>query len=214
MASDDKRTLILDAATRRFLHFGSAKTTMMDIANDLAMSKALLYYYFPDKNSLYTAVFEREMERSSEEVLRDLAAIDDIQEALMFLLDMRMAFVKRNFNLLDYSVTALQQRPVEMAGLFKRARGVQQGLIAVVISKGIQSRQIQDMPVDLVSEIVQFALEGMRLSILEDLNVVPFPSQEEFDKILEMQKALCMLLLHGLRSGHGSLQDGWSDKLV
>ena len=56
--ADVKRIKILEAATRRFAHFGMAKTTMSEIAKDLNFSKALLYYYFPDKNSLYSAVFE------------------------------------------------------------------------------------------------------------------------------------------------------------
>lgn len=206
MAQDDKRTLILDAAAKRFLHFGSAKTTMMDIAQDLAMSKALLYYYFPDKNSLYTAVFEKEIQTSSENVLQRLSAIDDIQDAFLFMLDMRMDFVQRNFNLLDYSITAMQQRPAEMADLFKRARNIQQEVIATVIRKGIKSRQIQEVPVDTVAEIIQCALEGMRMSILKDLKMVPFPSQEEFDQILKMQKALSMVFLNGLRRGHAPIQ--------
>ncbi|HBI89157.1 MAG TPA: TetR/AcrR family transcriptional regulator, partial [Sphingobacterium sp.] len=53
--ADVKRIKILEAATRRFAHFGMAKTTMSEIAKDLNFSKALLYYYFPDKNSLYSA---------------------------------------------------------------------------------------------------------------------------------------------------------------
>jgi TetR/AcrR family transcriptional repressor of mexJK operon len=44
--ADVKRIKILEAATRRFAHFGMAKTTMSEIAKDLNFSKALLYYYF------------------------------------------------------------------------------------------------------------------------------------------------------------------------
>lgn len=50
--ADEKRVKILDVAKKRFAHYGLAKTTMAEIAKDLAFSKALLYYYFPDKNSL------------------------------------------------------------------------------------------------------------------------------------------------------------------
>ena len=56
---DIKKEKILEAAYNRFLHYGYSKTTMNEIAGDLSMSKALLYYYFPDKSQLYIAVMRR-----------------------------------------------------------------------------------------------------------------------------------------------------------
>lgn len=213
MAHDSKRILILEAAAKRFVHFGLAKTTMMDIAHDLAMSKALLYYYFPDKNSLYTAVFEREMQESFQDTVEKLVAFDDVNESFMFLLDSRMDFVKRNFNLLDYSATALQQRPKETLVLFQKARDVQKTLIERVVEKGIKSFQLQDVPVKNISELIQFALEGMRLSILKDIEGLPFPTHEEFNKILAMQKTLCAVLLNGLRTENSPLKCEWENDL-
>jgi TetR/AcrR family transcriptional repressor of mexJK operon len=56
---DQKRTLILEAALKRFKRFGLSKTTMEEIARDLEISKGSLYYYFSDKESIYVAVVER-----------------------------------------------------------------------------------------------------------------------------------------------------------
>ena len=50
---DEKRSRILEVAKRRFSHYGLAKTTMAEIAKDLAFSKALLYYYFPCYKEVY-----------------------------------------------------------------------------------------------------------------------------------------------------------------
>src|SRR5690606_18731774 len=68
MRASQKRSLILEAAIRRFAHFGLAKTTMSDIASDLAFSKALLYYYYPDKHSLYIAALSHVVEKTLKEV--------------------------------------------------------------------------------------------------------------------------------------------------
>jgi len=60
MAEQDlKRTMILEAALKRFKRFGLSKTTMEEIARDLEISKGSLYYYFSDKESIYAAVVER-----------------------------------------------------------------------------------------------------------------------------------------------------------
>ncbi|RFS24029.1 TetR/AcrR family transcriptional regulator [Chitinophaga silvatica] len=56
---DQKRTLILEAALKRFKRYGLSKTTMEEIARDLEISKGSLYYYFSDKESIYVAVVER-----------------------------------------------------------------------------------------------------------------------------------------------------------
>ena len=46
---DETANQILDAASRRFLHYGYGKTTMSEIAKDCNMSTGNLYRYFPSK---------------------------------------------------------------------------------------------------------------------------------------------------------------------
>ncbi|MEQ8179844.1 MAG: TetR/AcrR family transcriptional regulator [Amphiplicatus sp.] len=46
---DETARQILDAATKRFLHYGYGKTTMSEIASDCNMSTGNLYRYFPSK---------------------------------------------------------------------------------------------------------------------------------------------------------------------
>jgi AcrR family transcriptional regulator len=58
---DTKVTAILKAARARFAHYGLGKTTMNDIANDIGMSKAALYYYFQDKEQVFVAVVEQDI---------------------------------------------------------------------------------------------------------------------------------------------------------
>lgn len=46
---DETAKRILEAATRRFLHYGYSKTTMSEIAKDCNMSTGNVYRYFPSK---------------------------------------------------------------------------------------------------------------------------------------------------------------------
>ena len=68
-----KVRLIIEVAQKRFGLYGVEKTSMREIANDIQMSKASLYYYFPDKESLYKSVIEKEqnefLSRISEKIL-------------------------------------------------------------------------------------------------------------------------------------------------
>ena len=53
---DDVRSQILEAAKKRFSHFGYAKTTMAEVAADCAMSPGNLYRFFPGKLDIAEAI--------------------------------------------------------------------------------------------------------------------------------------------------------------
>ena len=61
--SNEKRGLILDAARKRFAYYGFSKVTMDEIASDVGMGKASLYYYFPTKESLFDLVLRHEFDQ-------------------------------------------------------------------------------------------------------------------------------------------------------
>ncbi|SEL90387.1 TetR/AcrR family transcriptional regulator [Parapedobacter koreensis] len=196
--ADKKRTQILEAATRRFAHFGLAKTTMSEIAQDLSFSKALLYYYFPDKNTLYAAVLEHVINQSFEEIEEALATIGNCQEAVMFILDRRIAFITKYYNLLEHSISAVQQMPDEMACVMAESKVKEITIISKILQKGVDTGQLYVEHVEETAEIMLFALVGMRFSILKDLNGMLFPTKEEFDRILNLQKKMATIFLKGL----------------
>lgn len=49
---DKRKEEIIEIALRRFSHYGFSKTTMNEIADDVKITKANLYYYYPDKVAL------------------------------------------------------------------------------------------------------------------------------------------------------------------
>jgi len=198
MNADKKRTQILEAATRRFAHFGLAKTTMAEIAQDLSFSKALLYYYFPDKNALYAAVLEHVINQSFDEMGQAVAAIDDCHEAMMFALDKRIEFVTRYYNLLEYSISAVQQVPDVMACVLEDSKDKERSMLANILKKGVETGELQVDDVNEAAEILLFALVGMRFSILKDIKGMLFPTKEEFDGILALQKKMATIFLKGL----------------
>ncbi|RYF88533.1 MAG: TetR/AcrR family transcriptional regulator, partial [Chitinophagaceae bacterium] len=50
-----KQDQIVEAALRRFSHFGIAKTSFTEVAEDLGLSKQALSHYFNDKQGLVQA---------------------------------------------------------------------------------------------------------------------------------------------------------------
>src|SRR5580704_9120779 len=93
---DVKKEKILEAAHHRFLHYGYSKTTMNEIAGDLSMSKALLYYYFPDKSQLYVAVMRKVADEYIGILKSKANTFSDLKEAFVFQINTQHDFIVKN----------------------------------------------------------------------------------------------------------------------
>ncbi|MEJ5053982.1 TetR/AcrR family transcriptional regulator [Sphingobacterium sp. MYb382] len=197
---DIKRAKILDVAKKRFAHFGMAKTTMAEIAKDLSFSKALLYYYFPDKHSLYTAVMEHVINDMMQKVENYLTTITTVEKAVIFMIETRMDTFRENYNLFEYSSSLFMQNPSEMyknlGPFFEKERDQYCRILRI----GIQNGEVIDEQVDESAELLLFGLMGMRAGVLsKGVNSFLFPSPNDFDRILSKQKRLAHIFLRGLR---------------
>jgi len=81
---EESRAAILRAAAQEFAEYGIAGARTDAIARQAGVNKALLYYYFKDKETLYGAaldlVFEGLTERVSEVLARNLPPREKIKE--------------------------------------------------------------------------------------------------------------------------------------
>lgn len=193
--------MIIEAAIRRFGHFGIAKTTMAEIARDLSMSKASLYYYFPDKTSLFAASLEHVIRGSYDDIAGRVTGIQNSQEAMLFLLDRRMEFITQNYKLFEYFFGIGPTPPRELTALMTGAKDSQAQLIRQVLQNGVDRGELKAMDANEMAHIVLFAIEGMRFSILRDMDGLLFPTAEEFSTILALQKKMVTILMAGLAAG-------------
>lgn len=156
-AANDPADLILDAASRRFLHYGYGKTTMSEIAKDCDMSTGNLYRFFPSKLDIAEAF----VKRLRNDQMRKLRAILD--EDYLKADDQLRKFLRRKFQLafdrfhnrpkaFELSAEILTERP-SFAGEWERAeadvliailnKGEKEGLF-VIPDKRRTARIIQD----------------------------------------------------------------------
>ncbi|MGO1244445.1 MAG: TetR/AcrR family transcriptional regulator [Sphingobacterium sp.] len=196
---DLKRAKILEVAKRRFAHFGMAKTTMAEIAKDLSFSKALLYYYFPDKHNLYMAVMEHVINEMIDKVDIYAQTTDSVENALLFAVESRTATTRENYNLFEYSSSLFMKNPCEVGKnigpYFNRVRDQYSRLLKI----GVDNKEIRVDDLDETAELLLFCLMGMRSGILtKDLNDCLFPSPEEFEHIQSKQIKMVKIFLRGL----------------
>ncbi|UIR56650.1 TetR/AcrR family transcriptional regulator [Sphingobacterium sp. SRCM116780] len=197
--ADLKRIRILEAATRRFAHFGMAKTTMSEIATDLNFSKALLYYYFPDKNSLYSAVFEYVINKMVQDIKDKISSCTDFEEIMMYTIDKRVELINQYYNLFEYTINMVKELPEELERVFKESYVREVELFVEILNLGVDKDEIEVGNVEETARILLYSLFGMRMGILKDMKNMLFPTKDEFDVILALQKKMMKIFLKGLR---------------
>ncbi|TCV09858.1 TetR family transcriptional regulator [Sphingobacterium alimentarium] len=197
--ADEKRLKILETAKRRFAHYGMAKTTMAEIAKDLSFSKALLYYYFPDKNSLYAAVLEHVIGECQMNVIQSIEKAGSVIEGINKVLEIGMEFKKRYFYLLEYTILMRKELPEELENLIIESFESQRKAVEMVFSRGVETEEIRTNNVEETARIFIFGTLGMRMSVLKDFKNDFIPDKSEFDEILSMQKKLAEIFVAGLK---------------
>ena len=195
---DKKRLLIIDAALKRFAHYGLAKTTMTEIAKDISFSKALLYYYFPDKLSLYVSVIEHMMHTLSRDLIKSVEKTSTAAEGILILLQKRQAFIQKYYKLIEYTQMIGPELPEALFEKFTRARAFELKIITELLTKGNRSGEFFIEDVSFTTEIFVEAVSGIHFNILTRAKNI-FPDKEEFKLIFLKEKRFAEIFLAGLK---------------
>lgn len=97
---DKRKVEIVEVALRRFCHYGFNKTTMNEIAEDMKITKANLYYYYQDKSALIRdaiAYVAEEVFNKEESIINDYSG--DLIKTLYDILDLRASYLSKYYML-------------------------------------------------------------------------------------------------------------------
>lgn len=104
------RCQIVEAAKKRFSHFGYAKTTMAEVAADCSMSPGNLYRFFPGKLDIAESIATEDYERHLE-ALRKLAVAPN-RTARERLHDLLFEELRRTYHKLEKDPRAYEMATV------------------------------------------------------------------------------------------------------
>jgi AcrR family transcriptional regulator len=107
---DSVRCQIVEAAKKRFSHFGYAKTTMAEVAADCSMSPGNLYRFFPGKLDIAECIATEDYQRHLAS-LRQLAMAPD-RSARARLRDLLFEELRRTYHKLERDPRAYEMATV------------------------------------------------------------------------------------------------------
>ena len=168
--SKEKEKSILNAARKRFAHYGFSKVTMDEIAGDVEMGKASLYYYFPTKEDLFRAVVIQEQNEFVNYIETMLQNKTPASEKLNEYVEQRLKYFHDLVNLGMLSVHSVFDIKSMFKKLFEDFEVQELILLKKIIDEGKSTGEFnENLPEDF-TKIFLHILQGLRFRIIKLLN--------------------------------------------
>jgi AcrR family transcriptional regulator len=194
---EDKVETIITAAQKRFGLYGVEKTSMQEIANDLRMSKASLYYYFPDKESLYKSVISREHTEFLRKLDEDIKNIPDPAECLKKYSLARISYLKKLMSLSRLRLSSYDELKPVIADLLKSYREEEKKAVIQILEKGISDKLFKIDDTYKTSTLLLDILRGQSRLIISCKDPMVF-SDAEYNMLYDKVKDIVEIFIKGL----------------
>jgi len=190
--------MIIEASQRRFGRYGIEKTSMREIADDLKLSKASLYYYFPDKESLYKAVVEKEQDEFIEKISERILSIKEPEQLLLEYSIKRLSYFRTLLNLSRLRLEAFTGLKPGFRDTIQMFKEKEKEIIKRIFEKGIRTGTFFIEDTDQTASLFLDLLKGIRITLVNEKETL-FIEQEEYDLLLEKTLAFTNVFIKGLK---------------
>ena len=199
----EKEKLILDAAENRFARFGFSKVTMDEIAQDIGLAKASLYYYYPTKENIFRAVIARKQDKFLENTKGILQHPDPAREKLKAYVRQRIALGNQLLNFSSLNSTFWQESKPGFKDLFVAFSRQEMNIITTIVSEGKQNDEFEVASPEKTAELILHVLQGLRLRFFQATQAHG-ETHEQIENFETEVELLIETLLQGIvkRSAH------------
>lgn len=168
MSITKTRQKLLEVARELFAHKGLEATTMNDIAAASGRGRRTLYTYFRNKEAIYYAVIEEELERLSEK-MDEVAVMDVEPEEKIFTLIYTHLSIIRDTVARNGTLRAEFFRNIWMVEKVRKAFDVEEHrILQKVLQEGVDKGRFRIENVGLMADIVYYSVKGLEVPYIYD----------------------------------------------
>jgi TetR/AcrR family transcriptional regulator len=193
----EKENTILDAAQKRFAHYGLSKTTMIEIATDIGMSKASLYYYFPDKEAIFKAVILREQNEFMAQMQKMLIKPKTASQYLMEYTKKRHTYFKEFLNIAKLRSDSMNQVKPIFHELFSDLQANEISLLKTIIKQGVDDQEFKKIDIAYHAELFSTLMAGLR-SVTLKYKAIELLDASDYDTLEKHLHSLANIFIHGI----------------
>lgn len=160
---------IIRSTYRMMADLGSHRLTLVDVAAEAGVSKALVLYHFGTKNALLHTTMQWALERTADRIRRRLGRDETGAEAMTALIDAVFvdADANRDFFLFYLDLVEHGSRVPEFGELFSMVREIINGLYAEIIEAGIRDGSFAVTDPDAAARDMRSMIEGTFLQWMQ-----------------------------------------------
>jgi len=193
-----KENDILEAARNRFAHYGFSKVTMEEIAQDVGMGKASLYYYFPTKEDLFKAVINKEQNLFAGEIEKLFYRKITAENKLRNYVKKRLEYFHELVNLSTLNVNTLVDIKLMFKELFEDFEQKELDLIQRILDEGKKNGEFDLKMHRDTTKIFLHLLQGLRLRIIKFIKDNRM-EKENYDELKEEMSGFVEIFIKGIR---------------
>lgn len=193
----EKLNKIIEAAQRRFGVYGLEKTSMREIASDLGISKASLYYYFPDKEHLYVHVVEKEHDEFIRNLRVNMQQSEFPDQMVRKFVETRMELFRTFLNLSRFKMSNLMEFKTLMNESWVRSKAKEMKIISDVLKTGMENGFFKQDNPDELAELFIDVLRGLRTTFIKNKEYF-FLDEDEYAVLVEKTNRFTEVFIRGI----------------
>lgn len=194
-----KKEQIHNAAYRCFSRFGFTKTTLDDIAAAIGMKKASLYYYYKNKEELFTEVIRKEVSLFFSEVQQVITEGKSAREKINLFINSQIEFMRQKLTLVDISIQVVIDMQPIFARLFNEFKEQDQALMVDIINEGIRNGEFRQVDAFQVADAIQALIDSRKFREFQNSGA-QLTSEIDFDKLKKDIIQILDMLITGIKA--------------
>jgi AcrR family transcriptional regulator len=194
----NKGNQIIEVAQKLFGMYGLEKVSMLEIANELNLSKAALYYYFPHKESLYIAVLEKEQAEFISKISEKLQVISQPEEMLSEYAVMRLEYFGKLMNLSRLRLESFSNIKPVLKETNRLFREKEMEIVKEIFRLGTEKKIFKIDDSGKIASLYLDLLKGLRVSILTERRKLVI-NREEYESLREKIRSFTDIFIKGLK---------------
>jgi AcrR family transcriptional regulator len=184
-------------AMKCFSKYGLDKTTLEDIAKEVGLNKASLYYYYKNKEDIFLEVAIREGQDFLSSLQQKTLAKKNTEDRVTFYLLERINYYKNILNMNRVSVETLHKMLPRFFELFDSIMQAEVQFLSKLIREGVKTKElIKVNPDSLASSLID--MNDALKHHAEHKAILKNQDEIDYSQILVDMKFLLALIFKGL----------------
>ncbi len=198
-SGQEREMRIVDAARKRFAHYGFSKVTMDEVAADVGVVKGALYYYFPTKERLFEGVIREEQKQFSAELQSMLVGDCKCVDTMHRYVDQRQKYFREMINLSQLDFQSWMRLKSNFQQMFHDFEKQELSFLRRLLQNAHRSGEYVVSSPGRLAELFLHILQGLRLRALRGSNR-PRLDDEMYGRLHQESRLFVDVFMNGIHT--------------